>query len=135
MDAGQFLGHTRTAEITADVEAMFLAAGNDPDPDTSFIQILKGRTIGHEAIRKAWIKHRNACGVSPKVTAHDLRRSAATILYDQTKDLRVAQQLLGHKNLASTLKYLAPFAPDEARRYAELLRFDKFHPREGEQKN
>ena len=61
------------------------------------------------------------------MNAHDLRRSAATILYMATKDLRVPQQLLGHKNLASTLAYLAPMAPDEARRYQELLRFDHFH--------
>jgi len=64
--------------------------------------------------------------VNDELTAHDLRRTAATILYGATKDLRVPQQLLGHKNLSSTLEYLAPLAPDEARRYAELLRFDKF---------
>jgi len=125
-------GHTRTLEITADVENMFLAAGNDPDADTSFIHILRGRRISDSALRQAWRRHRRACGIPDTVTAHDLRRSAATILYAATKDLRVPQQLLGHKSLASTLKYLAPLAPDEARRYSELLRFDQFHPKEGE---
>lgn len=125
-------GHTRTLEVTADVENMFAAAGNDPDPDTSFIHILRGRRISDSALRQAWRRHRRACGIPDTVTAHDLRRSAATILYAATKDLRVPQQLLGHKSLASTLKYLAPLAPDEARRYSELLRFDQFHPKEGE---
>jgi integrase len=120
-------GRIRTAEITPDVEALFLAAGNDPEPDKSFIQILHGRKIGMTAVYHAWQKHKKKHGINPAVTTHDLRRTAATILYAATKDLRVPQQLLGHKHLASTLSYLAPLAPDEARRYAELLRFDRFH--------
>jgi len=120
-------GRIRTAQVTDDVEALFQAAGNDPEPETPFIWLLHGRPITHEGIRRAWRKHRDACGVSDNVTAHDLRRTAATILYTVTKDLRIPQQLLGHKSITSTLKYLAPMTPDEARKYHELLRFDKFH--------
>jgi len=120
-------GRTRTAEVTADVENLFRAVSPEADQDTPFLQLLAGHKLTMNAIRKAWQKHRDACGIPRTVTAHDLRRSAATILYHATKDLRVPQQLLGHKNLASTLAYLAPMAPDEARRYVELLRFDHFH--------
>ena len=117
----------RTAEVTTDVEDMFTAAGPDPDPDKPYIWILRGRRLCNTSLRAAWQAHRDKCGVNRNVTAHDLRRTACTILYHQTKDLRIAQQLLGHKHLESTLRYLAPIAPDEARRYAELLRFDRFH--------
>jgi integrase len=119
-------GGTRTAQITRDVELIFEACG-EPEKDTPFLHIVRGRPITAAGLKFAWQKHRAACGVSPLVTAHDLRRTAATILYNATHDLRVPQQLLGHKNLASTLQYLAPMAPDEARKYFELLRFDKFH--------
>jgi len=120
-------GKTRTAEVTADVENLFRAASPEADPDTPFLWLLKGRRITMNAIRRAWQKHRDACGIPRTVTAHDLRRSAATILYAATKDLRIPQQLLGHKRLQSTLAYLAPLAPDEARKYVELLRFEHFH--------
>jgi integrase len=118
-------GRIRTAQVTEDVEAMFAACG-DPDPDESFINILRGKKLTPKGVQQSWLIHRRKCGINPAVTAHDLRRTAATILYHATKDLRVPQQLLGHKNLASTLAYLAPMAPDEARRYQQLLRFDHF---------
>jgi len=37
---------------------------------------------------------------------HSLRRSKATIIYRQTKNLRAVQLLLGHSKLESTLRYL-----------------------------
>lgn len=116
----------RTAEVTPEVETLFLAAHGDPVSQQSFIELLRGRRVTQGSIRKAWEAHRINCGISAEVTAHDLRRTAATILYAATKDLRVPQQQLGHQNLASTLRYIAPMAPDEARKYAELLRFDKY---------
>lgn len=118
---------TRTAEVTPEVETLFDAAHGDATETRSFIELLRGKPVTQNSMRQAWEKHRKKCRISEQVTAHDLRRTAATILYTATKDLRVPQQLLGHQNLASTLRYIAPMAPDEARRYAELLRFDKFH--------
>jgi integrase len=37
---------------------------------------------------------------------HSLRRSKATLIYRQTKNLRAVQLLLGHTQLESTLRYL-----------------------------
>lgn len=117
-------GRQRRVDLTEDVTRLFAAV--DPPADTPYIFALRGRTLTNSGLNRAWRKHRALCGVSPLVTAHDLRRTAATIVYEKTHDLRAAQQLLGHKNLVSTLSYLAPLHPDEARRYAELLQFDKF---------
>lgn len=118
-------GRTRTAEVTEDVERL-LEIANPSDPDQPLVEALHGKRIGPVGVNKAWQIHKRLCGVSPLVTAHDLRRTAASIVYSATKDLRIAQQLLGHRNLTSTLRYIAPLAPDEARKYAELLRFDHF---------
>ncbi len=43
-----------------------------------------------------------------KFTSHDLRRSQARRVYEGTKDLRLAQAILGHSNIASTFYYLHP---------------------------
>jgi integrase len=121
-------GRQRTAEITEDIERLFEAAKPfEGREDESFVSLLHGTKITDGSLRNAWQRYRNQCGVSVLVTAHDLRRTAASILYAATKDLRVPQQLLGHQTLTSTLRYIAPLAPNEARRYAELLRFDHFH--------
>lgn len=118
-------GRTRTAQVTPDVEALFLAAG-DPPPDQPFIHALYGRALSPNRLGHHWNAHRKRCGVRAELTPHDIRRTAATILYTATKDLRTAQQLLGHKSLVSTLAYLAPLEPNEARKYSELLRFEHF---------
>jgi integrase len=118
-------GDTRTLSLTPDVELLMHAAG-DPPPDTSYICALYGKEIGFETIRSAWKRHRDKHGISEKVTAHDLRRTAATIVMHATHDLRAAQQLLGHKNLSSTVHYIAPLEPAEARKYQELLHFEHF---------
>ncbi len=44
-------------------------------------------------------------GLSRKISSHDLRATFATAVYDHTKDLRVAQELLGHANSSTTEIY------------------------------
>jgi integrase len=118
-------GGVRTAQLSADAEILMASAMNQ-DPDRPYIDALHGTPIKPSGIRYAWNRLLKATNTNPNITAHDLRRTAATILYNTTKDLRIAQQLLGHKQLTSTLRYLAPLAPEEARRYAELLSFTRF---------
>jgi len=60
---------------------------------------------------KAGIKTAPRDGLS----AHALRRTAASDLYDQTKDVRLAQRLLGHRSIATTDRYLRPGDLDELR--------------------
>jgi len=45
-------------------------------------------------------------GVNPRLTPHDLRRTVAKRVYDITCDLRIVQQLLGHRHITSTLHYI-----------------------------
>jgi integrase len=49
----------------------------------------------------------NMIGADPsEYGTHSIRRSKATLIYRQTKNLRAVQLLLGHTKLESTLRYL-----------------------------
>ena len=78
-------------------------------PETPLVQRLGGpvtRWRGHAYGRQLKMLLKNL-GL-PAFTSHDLRRSQARRMYETTKDLRLAQAILGHSNIASTFYYLMP---------------------------
>lgn len=62
-------------------------------------------------VREAGIKHHVLDGRS----AHGLRRTCATDVMRNHKDIRIVKELLGHENLATTQAYLAHADLDEMR--------------------
>ena len=72
----------------------------------------------HEYARivESWID-----GIGLDTTAygtHSIRRTKASLIYRQTKNLRAVQLLLGHARLESTIRYLG-FEVDDALELAE----------------
>ena len=45
-------------------------------------------------------------GLNGKLATHSLRKSFAQRVYEQSGDIYLVQELLGHKNVATTQKYL-----------------------------
>ena len=64
-----------------------------------------GKPLAPETFRKALKKAREDAGLKGKVNAHMLRHSFATHLLEAGTDIRVIQQLLGHKDLSTTAGY------------------------------
>ena len=60
------------------------------------------RQTAHEILKKAFI----AAGLNGKLATHSLRKSFAQRLYDKSGDIYLVQELLGHRNISTTQKYL-----------------------------
>jgi integrase len=88
------------------------------DASQSFVRQLwqthhaANRSTGHcttltaDALRHSYTRLRKRLGITRKLVPHDFRRTAAVAIYEHTRDMRDAQALLGHLNLASTFWYL-----------------------------
>jgi len=66
-----------------------------------------GRRISIRSIQMLVKKYAKAAGIknSSKITPHKLRHTFASLLYYQTKDIKILQELLGHSNISTTQIY------------------------------
>jgi site-specific recombinase XerD len=69
-----------------------------PGPDPS-------RPITTRSVERACRKAAEVAGLDKSITVHTLRHSFATHLLEQGVDIHVIQDLLGHRNIASTTRY------------------------------
>lgn len=98
------------------------------EPNMPYVQHLrKGQPIGKPAFDAAWQRLKRRAGVRKELWLHDLRRTLAVSLYELTKDLRVVEQVLGHRSLASTAWYLEHRDTEKLRQTLDTL----WNPRKG----
>ena len=60
------------------------------------------RQTAHDILKKAFI----AAGLNGKLATHSLRKSFAQRVYEQSGDIYLVQELLGHRSVSTTQKYL-----------------------------
>ena len=59
------------------------------------------RQTAHDMLKEAFM----AAGLNGKLATHLLRKSFTQRVYEQSNDICLVQELLGHKNVATTQKY------------------------------
>ena len=81
----------------------------DADPTRPLFPSRKGqglktmtRIAAHNALKGAF----EAAGLNGKLGTHSLRKSYAQRLYEQTNDIYAVQEMLGHKSVVTTQRYL-----------------------------
>ena len=82
----------------------------------------KNDTMDVAGIRKRYNKLMDKISPNKRITFHDLRRTAAVRMYEQTGDLRMVQALIGHRNLPSTIWYLDHDLRPVSRATLELIK-------------
>ena len=82
------------------------------------------RQTAHDILKKAFI----AAGLNGKLATHSLRKSFAQRLYEESSDIYLVQELLGHKSVATTQKSLG-VNYQSARQACERMAVSRQHDR------
>lgn len=94
-----------------------LADGRDGE-DFLFTTVRGAAVDGSNWYNRVWLKVRLAAGLAGTLSVHDLRHVAATNAIAAGADVKLVQQMLGHKDATETLNTYAHLWPD---RVAEVI--------------
>ncbi|MCM8771515.1 MAG: site-specific tyrosine recombinase XerD [Candidatus Omnitrophica bacterium] len=83
----------------------------------------QGKKLSRQSVWKIVKKYAKFSGIEKNITPHTFRHTFATHLLSEGLDLRIVQELLGHKSIATTEIYTHL----ERKKVKEI--YKKFHPR------
>lgn len=98
-------GTSRSVMLSVGLSRLFLKYIEKYKPNIYLIEGKNGGRYSTRSIQEIFNKALKTAGISKKVTAGTLRHSFAVHLLDNGTDIRIIQELLGHKHLSTTLIY------------------------------
>lgn len=100
------------------LQALF-AAAEPRSPEHPYWHALRGTgRCTSAAVYTAWKRLKKNTATRDLLRLHDLRRTCACRIYEQTHDLVAAQAALGHRSMEQTVNYLRPLMKDDDRNRA-----------------
>ena len=94
----------------------------DMDEDDWVFQSARGEAINDRNwYNRIWKKIRDGQGLDAGFTIHDLRHVAATLSIAAGADVKLVQQMLGHKDATETLNTYAALWPDKIAEVVDLV--------------
>ena len=117
------IGKKAVDAIKAYRERLQTEEGIHPDKNGPLFLNMNNDRLTARSIARILEKAAKECGLSIPVSPHSLRHTFATHMLDGGADLRVVQELLGHKSLSTTQKY-THVSIDRL-----METYDKAHPR------
>ena len=107
-----------------DHRKLTLADGFAGTAETVFCDTKGGLLRKSNFRRKTWLPLLKAAGL-PCIRFHDLRHTAATLLFKDDTNPKVVQEMLGHANISTTLNTYSHVMPgmqkEAARRFDRIL--------------
>ena len=91
--------------------------------DMPYVDFFHGYKLSHWTPHTMLTRLRKKLGIVNR-NNHDLRRTLGTKIWEETKDLQAVRRSLGHKHLASTHAYIAPYRETELRSLLEKVKVD-----------
>ncbi len=94
---------------TADLIMSYCENGRQHDlqtPEALFTSNQNTR-LTYQAVQKIFKHYASKCGMGG-IRIHDLRHSSATHLIESGMNIRIVQEILGHKNISTTMLYTVP---------------------------
>jgi integrase/recombinase XerD len=98
-------GERESMPTTEEIDAIFANAPAGAQL-TPLLELYKGSPVNRNSTWWEWRKSKRKAGIARDITPHDLRRTLAVTGYELTKDLRFVWQVLRHKSLGTTARYL-----------------------------
>ena len=92
-------------------ELVTLTHGRDAE-DFIFTTVQGAAVDGTNWYNRVWLKARAAAGFATAFSVHDLRHVAASNAVAAGADVKLVQQMLGHKDATETLNTYAHLWPD-----------------------
>jgi integrase/recombinase XerD len=91
--------------LIADFRAYLNARGTGDSAEADLFLNARGGRLTEAAFRKRLRQLSRQLAITPHLTPHRFRHSAATLLIEEGIDIRIVQRLLGHASIATTELY------------------------------